>query len=192
MANLIHITGARIAPLDGDIAILEDTDLWIERHTIVALLPTGAPPPKQGTIETIRFDNAVILPGAINAHSHSASALQRGRVPGAPLDLFVLEAMARRAPKPPRQIQVAILAQAAESLRHGITGVVDHFRHGAVPSIEAISTAIEAYAQSGMRVALAPMFEDRLYLDSLPLDQSRLPPQVRARWQAMNLPKAAD
>jgi cytosine/adenosine deaminase-related metal-dependent hydrolase len=196
MARFLHITGARIATFVDGADILENTDVWIEGTRIVALLPAGAPPPwpggEAGDVETIAVPNGIVLPGAINAHSHSASALQRGTVPGAPLDLFVLEAMARRAPKPARQIQVAILAQAAESLRHGITSTVDHFRHGAMPTIDAIAAAAEAYDQSGLRAAIAPMFEDRLYLDSMPLDQTRLPSAVRERWQAMRLLHPAD
>jgi cytosine/adenosine deaminase-related metal-dependent hydrolase len=196
MARFKHITGARIATLVDGADIVDNTDVWIEGTRIAALLPAGAAPPwpaiDAGQIETIAVNNGVVLPGAINAHTHSASALQRGTVPGAPLDLFVLEAMARRAPKPARQIQVAILAQAAESLRHGITSMVDHFRHGAMPTIDAIAAAVAAYDQSGLRAAIAPMFEDRLYLDSLPLDQDHLPPAVRDRWQAMRLLQPAD
>ena len=42
-------------------------------------------------------------------------------------------------------LRVALL-QAAEMLRCGITAMVDHFRYGALPTVEAISAAFRAYA----------------------------------------------
>ena len=181
----LRITGAMVATLDGDQPILRDTDIWISSGRILALLPSGSPPPEAGPVETLAFESAVVLPGMTNAHSHSYGSLMRGTVPGAPLDLFVMDAMARRAPISARQVQVAVLLFAAEMLKCGITGVVDHFRCGALPTLEAISAAFSAYEEAGMRAAIAPMYEDKVYLDSMPIDASRLPVSVRERWRAM-------
>src|ERR1700680_342074 len=122
MKKLLRITGARIALLGEPPAILGGTDLWIADGRILALLPVGAPAPMDAQIatqaptqvETLAFRNALVMPGLINSHSHSASSLLRGCVPGAPLDLFVLDAMARRAPKPLRQVRAGVLLQATE------------------------------------------------------------------------------
>ena len=187
MKPVLQITGARIATLDGPAAIVEDTDLWIADGRIAALLPAGAPAPVDGPVETLTFANALVLPGMINAHSHSYATLLRGTVAGAPLDLFVMEAMARRAPVRARQVEVAALLQAAEMLKSGITAMVDHFRYGALPSVEAISAAFGAYRQAGIRAAIAPMYEDKPYIDSMPIDASRLPAAVRERWRGMRM-----
>src|ERR1700730_5078305 len=112
MKKLLRITGARIAQLGEPPAVLDDTDLWIADGRILALLPAGTSAPMEGQVETLSFQKALVIPGLINSHSHSASSLLRGCVAGAPLDLFVLDAMARRAPKPMRQVRVGCLLQA--------------------------------------------------------------------------------
>src|SRR5882672_4669804 len=175
MKKLLRISGARIAQLGEPPAILDDTDLWIADGRILALLPVGAPAPVDAPVETLSFQNALVMPGLINSHSHSASSLLRGCVPGAPLDLFVLDAMARRAPKPMRQVRVGVLLQATEMLRRGVTGAVDHFRHAGLPTVEAVSAAFSAYEEVGLRAAVAPMYEDRRYIESLPIDLADLP-----------------
>jgi 5-methylthioadenosine/S-adenosylhomocysteine deaminase len=42
-----------------------------------------------------------------------------------------------------------------------------------------------------MRAVVAPMFEDRRYIDTLPIDQAKLPSAIRARWQAVMPPPHA-
>jgi cytosine/adenosine deaminase-related metal-dependent hydrolase len=192
MKKLLRITGPKIATLDATADVLEDTDLWIADGRFAALLPSGSPSPMEGSVETLVVQNALALPGLVNAHSHSYASLLRGTVAGAPLDLFVMEAMARRAPRSDRQVKVAVLRHAVEMLKNGITGVVDHFRYGTVPTFEAISAAFTAYAEAGMRAAIAPMFEDRIYLDSMPVDEARLPQSVREKWRAMPIPSPDD
>jgi cytosine/adenosine deaminase-related metal-dependent hydrolase len=191
MATPLLITGAKIAePQTGN--ILDDTELWIAGGRIIALQPAGSPAPCAGPVERLAFNNALVLPGMVNAHTHSASALLRGTNPGVPCDLYVMEAMARRAPRELRHVRICVLLQAMEMLKGGITGVVDHFRHGAVPTVEALITVFQSYEQAGLRVAVAPMFDDRRYIDSLPLDQARLPATIRERWNAMQPPARED
>lgn len=187
MKKLLRITGAKIAPLGASLELLDNMDLWIADGRIAALLPAGAPAPAEGVVETLAVKEALVLPGMVNSHSHSYASLLRGTVPGAPLDLFVMEAMARRAPQSERLVEVAVLLQAVEMLKYGTTGVVDHFRYGAIPTVSAIGAAFAAYAQAGLRAAVAPMFEDKLYIDSMPIDQARLPAKVLDRWRAMRL-----
>ena len=94
--NQIRITGTKIAPLGDSSDVLEGMDIWISGGRIEAIAPTDASPALSGNYETHAFSNALVLPGLVNSHSHSASALQRGTSPGAPLDLYVMEAMSRR------------------------------------------------------------------------------------------------
>src|SRR6202044_3656695 len=102
------------------------------------------------------------------------------------------DAMARRAPKPLRQVRVAVLLQAAEMLRRGVTGAVDHFRHAGLPTVEAVSAAFSAYQEIGLRAAVGPMYEDKRYIESLPIDLAELPPEIRERWLASRPPPPAD
>ena len=190
--NQIRITGTKIAPLGDSSDVLEGMDIWISGGRIEAIAPTDASPVLSGNYGTHAFSNALVLPGLVNSHSHSASALQRGTSPGAPLDLYVMEAMSRRSRKTTQHVRVGVLIHAIEMLKHGITGVVDHFRGGPVPTVEAVSTVFRAYQDIGMRAVVAPMFEDKRYIDSLPIDQSRLPSDIQHRWNDMKPPLADD
>ncbi|MDB5409944.1 MAG: Amidohydrolase [Rhodospirillales bacterium] len=192
MSSSYQITGATVVPLGKEAGVLDAVDLWIRDGRIAAMTPNGGVAPFDGPYETCAFRNAVVLPGLVNAHSHSASALQRGNVAGAPLDLFVMEAMSRRSRRTANHVRVAALLHATEMLKRGITGVIDHLRHGAVPTVEAVGAAVRAYQDIGMRAVVAPMFEDKRYIDSMPIDHARLPAQVLDRWQHMNPPAPED
>jgi cytosine/adenosine deaminase-related metal-dependent hydrolase len=192
VASKLRITGAKIAPLGGSDDLLDDMELWIADGRIAAIAPKGEIAPfAAGTFDTLAFSNALVIPGLINSHSHSASALQRGKIGGAPLDLFVMEAMSRRSHRPLEIVRVGALLHAIEMLKHGVTGVVDHFRHGAMPSTEAVLAVFKAYQEIGIRAAVAPMFEDRRYIDSLPIEAARLPRDIQDRWLNMT-PKSPD
>jgi cytosine/adenosine deaminase-related metal-dependent hydrolase len=103
-----------------------------------------------------------------------------------------MEAMSRRSRRTERHVRVAALLHAIEMLKNGITGVIDHLRHGAVPSVEAIGAAMCAYRDIGIRAIVAPMFEDKRYIESLPIDPARLPAPVLDRWQQMKPPAPED
>lgn len=188
MTSLLCITGAKIADLKGEGGLIDNTDIWIADGRIAALSPAGSPPPLPGPVETLAFSQALVMPGLVNAHTHSASALLRGTNPGLPVDLYCLEATARRTPKHMDEVRICVLLQAVEMQKRGVTGVVDHFRHGGVPSIEAIAAALAAYEECGMRAALAPMFDDKLYVDLLPLGRAQLPAAAQERLKTMRPP----
>jgi len=181
--HLTQISGALIGHPDSG-EILDGTDLWIADGRILALLPAGSPAPRPGPVETLSFKNALVIPGMINAHSHSMSALLRGTNPGMPLDLFLMEATARRTPKDLAYVRASAISQSIEMLKSGVTAVLDHFRFGAVPSIEAVAAAVGAYEAIGIRANVAPMFQDRTFLESLPYGRRPLPPVLEARWRS--------
>jgi cytosine/adenosine deaminase-related metal-dependent hydrolase len=179
--------------MDGTDRVIEESELWLEGSRILAIVPKGAPPPTdKSSAEIFDLPGRVVLPGLINCHSHSSTGLQRGTIFGAPLDLYVIRAMARRAPRSMRQVYVSAMLEAMELLRNGVTTVIDHLRYTALPTPEAIDAACSAYRDVGIRAVVAPMFEDRPYIQSLPIDPARLPPEVAARWTAALTPDPRD
>ena len=166
----------------------ERADIWIEDGRIVALTDTEAAPLFGSEAQTIDGSGLLAIPGLVNGHTHSQSALLQGAVPGEPLDLFVIRAMARRAPRSSRAAYVGASLHAMAMLKRGITAHVDHLRDGLLPSAENVEAALEAYRDIGIRAVVAPMYEDRMYLDSLPIDQHALPQEVRSRWRSTRRP----
>jgi cytosine/adenosine deaminase-related metal-dependent hydrolase len=181
---MICITGALIATFDSDAEPLEGMDLWISDGRILAILPAGSPAPRPGPCERLAFRKALVMPGLINAHTHSSSVLMRGTTGGLPLDLNLMEAMTRPASLSLQLVRTAVLRFGMEMLKAGVTGVVDHFGINGPSNMEAAVLALNAYRDVGMRAALAPRYQDVSYIDSLPIDTSALPANVVTRWKA--------
>jgi len=163
------------------------SDLWIAGPHLAAITPSGSEPLVEGVPE-VDAAGCLAIPGLVNAHTHSYTALLADTVPGAPLDLFVLEAMARRAPRSPRMVYVSALLHGLQLLKRGVTGLVDHVRHGPLPTVAALDACFQAYRDLGLRAPVAPMYEDRPYIESLPVDAADLPAPVRARWAGTRNP----
>lgn len=157
--------------------------IWVEDGRILRIEAGPPAATERGTV--VSRPGCLAMPGLVNAHSHSYAALIRASVAGDPLDLFVMEAMARKPFADPAHGRVAALLHACEMLRCGTTTVVDHFRSGPVPTPDAVAVAAAACRDAGIRAVIAPMFEDLCYLDSMPIDEARLPADLRARWRAM-------
>jgi cytosine/adenosine deaminase-related metal-dependent hydrolase len=166
----------------------EHADVWIEGGRVAALTAPDAAPHFDGELETIDGRGTLAIPGLVNGHTHSQSALLQGTVPGEPLDLFVIRAMARRAPRSRRAVYVSAMVHAMAMLKRGITAHIDHLRDGLVPTREGVEAALEAYRDIGIRAVVAPMYEDRTYLDSLPVDQHALPEETRQRLRSAKRP----
>jgi cytosine/adenosine deaminase-related metal-dependent hydrolase len=175
------IRGAEVLKDSGS----ERLDVWIEGGRIASL---GEKPPFTGDVETIDGRGLLAIPGLVNAHTHSQSALLQGAVPGEPLDVFILRSMARRAPRSQRMLYIGAAFHAMALLKRGITAHIDHVRDGLLPTGAGIGTVLQAYRDIGIRAAVAPMYEDRLYLDSLPIDAKELPADMRERLSAAKRP----
>lgn len=187
----VIIGGAEVL-VDAEAASTVRADIRIESGRIVALSEPGALPPagfgRDDTTTRIDAAGCLAIPGLVDAHCHSYTSLLRGTVAGAPLDLFVIDAMARRAERPARSVYLSAQLHALELLKRGVTAHLDHFRHGALPSLASVEAAFAAYRDIGIRTTIAPMYEDRNYLDSMPIDAERLPAPVLKRWRAMSKP----
>jgi len=85
-------------------------------------------------------------------------------------------------------VYVSAMVHAMAMLKRGITAHIDHLRDGLLPTAEGVEAALEAYRDIGIRAVVAPMYEDRTYLDSLPVDQHALPEETRQRLRSAKRP----
>jgi len=152
----IVITDVRALAPTPDGLRVERCDIVIEGGVIVALTTPGAAPP---ATQTIAGGGSLAIPGLVNAHTHSPENLSRGRSESTRLSDWLAQVWPAIDALPPADIALAIEWGAAEMLRHGVTGVVDHFRQTPM-SEQALSAAIDAYARIGMRSMIAVMLRD--------------------------------
>ncbi len=108
--------------------VIESGSVEIRDGCIVAVGPahelSGGP--------LIDYENAVIVPGFVNAHTHLELSHLRGRVPPGPdlIDWLQRLMAIQKAEAPLRaQVQQAVRQGIAESLSHGVTAIGDITRH---------------------------------------------------------------
>ena len=165
------IAGATILDPDGP---LRTADIRIEGATI-AEVGSGLRP---GSAEVIDAADMVAMPGLINAHTHSGQSLDRGVAPNLPLDLWLMWVVFGNISITADDRYTLAMAGALEMLESGCTAVLDH---GWVPpwDFETYSEAImSAYADAGIRAALAPMIGDLDIFDTMSFEGATLPKPV--------------
>lgn len=146
---------------------LEVADVLVEQGRIVQVGPDLAAPHAQVVDARAR----IVMPGLVNAHTHSNQALEKGLCDRYPLDAWMLIASygGQNAELSPRELYVSAMAGAIEMVRSGSTAVLDMPR---VPlaDFEASADAImQAYADIGMRAGVAIAYTDVNFPGSLPL-----------------------
>ncbi|NIK27142.1 5-methylthioadenosine/S-adenosylhomocysteine deaminase [Thalassobacillus devorans] len=129
--------------------------LLIEGGKIKHIFPEGELPDCCEAAEVIDAEGKLVIPGMTNAHYHSYSNLLKGTESRYPLEVWSLYTVAYGHSLSVEDIHDAVLLGAAEMIRNGITGCIDHFPH-----FLKSEAALEAYQESKMHVAFAPMLHD--------------------------------
>jgi cytosine/adenosine deaminase-related metal-dependent hydrolase len=117
--------------------------------------------------EVVEAGGCWLLPGLIDAHAHAYGSLLRGTENSLPLELWALHTTLYGRAFDAAALRAAILLGAAEQIRGGTTGTVDHS-----PMAHLAEAALAAHEASGLRVAYAPFLHDLSDYDLLDL---RLP-----------------
>jgi cytosine/adenosine deaminase-related metal-dependent hydrolase len=136
----VHITGSRIAK-------------------IAPQLPT------EGT--AIDATDQLLLPGFVNAHTHSSEMWQRGIIPPYPLELWIAE-LHEFSPLNPEQIYLSALGTALETLLSGGTCVVDHLVLIPGQEVATVAAAARAYREIGIRAFIGPLIQDASLAAGIP------------------------
>ena len=109
----------------------------------------------------------LLLPGFVNAHTHSSEMWQRGMIPPTPLELWIAE-LYEFEPLDPEQLYLSALGTAVETLLSGGTSVVDHLVLVPGRELESIAAAVRAYREVGIRAFLGPLMQDKALTASIP------------------------
>ena len=96
-----------------------------------------------------------LIPGLIDAHAHGYATLLRGTENSMPLELWALYTVLYGRAYDAAAMRAAILLGAAERIRAGITGWIDHS-----PMVHLAEAALAAHAESGLRVGWAAFLHD--------------------------------
>jgi cytosine/adenosine deaminase-related metal-dependent hydrolase len=155
--NPLLIRGARVLAMDAADREWPCADVVVEGGRIAAIGPDAGAAWARPFGRTIDGSGLLAMPGLINAHFHSPGNLMKGRLPGYPLEIFMLHEVPPLASggDASRLAYVRTMIGALEMLRRGITAVHDDAYHVPVASTESVDAIMQAYADVGIRATVA-------------------------------------
>lgn len=161
-------------------------DVQIEADRITAIAPDLEP---IGTV--IAAQDKLLLPGFVNAHTHSSEMWHRGAIPPVPLELWIA-ALYDFAPLTPEKIYLSALGTAVETLLSGGTSVVDHLVLIPGQELESMAAAVRAYQEIGIRAFVGPLIQDQPLSAGMPKGGNGVDSQPYPRSTAETLELMAD
>ena len=121
------VTARWVVPVEPAGRVLEDHAVAIRGGRIVALLPVADALARYEATETLARPDHVLLPGLVNAHTHAAMVLLRGRAENLPLGRWLRSTVwpLERRWVDPDYVRDGTTLAIAEMLRAGITCFAD-------------------------------------------------------------------
>ncbi|NJR63343.1 MAG: amidohydrolase [Cyanobacteria bacterium CRU_2_1] len=159
----------------------DTVDVQIGGDRIIAIAPNLKP---MGTI--IDGRDKLLLPGFVNAHTHSSELWQRGIIPPRPLELWLAD-LYDFVPLDPEQIYLSAIGTAVETMLSGGTSVVDHLVLIPGREEETIAAAVRAYQDIGIRAFVAPLIQDESLMAGVPSGGKTMNPEPYLRSTAATL-----
>jgi 5-methylthioadenosine/S-adenosylhomocysteine deaminase len=143
----LRIDAAWIVPVEPA-GTLTRHALIVDNGRIAALLPSAAADAQFAPRERVTLPHHVLVPGFVNAHTHSAMALMRGIADDVPLQPWLRDHIWPREARfvSPEFVHDGTLLACAEMLRGGITACNDMYFYPA--------DAARAYEETGMRALI--------------------------------------
>lgn len=136
--------------------------------------------------EVIDARGQIVIPGLINAHSHSYTSFLKGTIDNVPLDIYMLHAFAGNTVRNPREIYVSTQLEGLQLLKFGVTSTFDHFMMRPKPTLEGMSAAVDAYTDCGIKANIAPQYSDLPFTDTVPFEENELPTEFHSLPSSMS------
>ncbi len=159
-------------------------DVLIRGNRIAEITAPGSAVPEQA--EPIDASERLLMPGLINAHTHSHGGLAKGSGDRWTLELLLNASSWLSGHRTSEHMYLSSLVGALEMVRKGCTACYDLYLELPLPSPEGVEAVSRAYRDVGMRTVVAPMTADYTFyqaipglLDALPEAQQRRMEDVR-------------
>jgi 5-methylthioadenosine/S-adenosylhomocysteine deaminase len=170
------IRDALIVTGDADGRVVEPGDLVIEGDRLGHVGPADpAGAHRVGPFEReLDGSRLVLIPGLINAHTHTYATLFKGSYERMPLDLWLVAMRAPTRALSEELLHLSSLVAAVEMLKTGTTTALDHFFGNPELPGSGIGAEVRAMREAGLRHAVACVVMDMRWEDTLPLDPAAL------------------
>jgi 5-methylthioadenosine/S-adenosylhomocysteine deaminase len=153
-------------------------DILIDGGRIAAIGPGLAVSPDAQVLEG---RGKLVMPGLVNAHTHSSETLLRGRYERMPLEVWLLYAypLLMNDPIGQRLLYLRSLLLAMESLRNGVTTLCDDFFDPPRHDLDRLATVFRAYDDAGIRANVSSAAMNVHTLDALPFAREVMPEKLQ-------------
>jgi guanine deaminase len=175
-AGRILIHDAVIVTVDPEDRVLQPGDLVIDGERIAYVGPSQPDAPhRQGRFaRRIDGSRSVIIPGLVNAHTHTYATLFKGSLEQMPLDLWLVAMRAPTRALDAGLLELSTSLAAVEMARTGTTTALDHFFGNPELPGAGIEAEIRAMRRVGLRHAVATVLMDMSWEETLPFDPAAL------------------
>lgn len=148
MAENFLIRARWVVPVEPSGVVLEHHAVAVNDGRIQEVLPVDEARRRFAKLETIDLPEHVLIPGLVNAHTHAAMTLLRGKADDLPLKRWLEEHIwpAEKKHVSPQFVSDGTLLACAEMLRGGITCFNDMYFFP--------EAALRAVLETGMRAAM--------------------------------------
>lgn len=165
-------------------------DVALAGNRIHSIRPACSESPTSG-IECIDAQDMCLMPGLINAHTHSPAAYAKGTVDIDNHPRFMWRNQGETFGRSAEEIYNCTLLSAIEMLETGTTAVIDHYPEQTF-CFDDVTPVVKAYLDLGMRANIALRVFDEPYYDILPARDQVLPASLTEHLTAGPLaPKSA-
>jgi guanine deaminase len=151
-------------------------DVLVENDRIAGVGPALRAPEGARALDAT---GRLVLPGLVNAHTHAASHLARGRAGNWTLEDLLVHSPANYGARTPDDEYLSAAIGAVEMLKTGCTAAYDLYM--AIPAMtpEAMEAVVRAYTDVGVRAMLAPAIADIVFYRTVPGLLELLPADLR-------------
>ena len=152
--------------LDSGDAEARPADLLVRDGRIADIVAPGSDVPAD--CEVVDAADRLLVPGLVNAHTHSHLSFAKGIQDRWTLELHLGAGPWTNVLLNHEERRLATLLSAAEMIAKGCTAAYDLHFEIPEPTREGMQTVAEAYRQAGMRALIAPMIADRSIWTAVP------------------------
>lgn len=160
------IRNAFVVTLDAGDSVFDPGDVLIEDGAIVAV-GTVDDEAAQECDRVIEGAGRLLVPGFVNAHTHSPNNVAQGTADGLSHAAYMWLTQAYTANRTPREHYVSAMLGCIQMLLTGTTAALDHFP-GQTFMAEDVDAVMSAYRDAGMRAVLGLRFYDAGFDDIAP------------------------
>jgi len=185
---MLLIRGGRV--VNSQARRADPADVLIAGDTILEIGPPDLASPDDATV--IEAQQRLLMPGLVNAHTHSHANLPRSLGDRWTLELHLNGNTAARENLTNEDKYLAAQIGAVDMIRKGCTACYDLIYEFPAPSVDGLNAVAQGYFDAGMRAVVAPMMADGIFYEAVPGLMDVLPEDLRAeierkprlkRWQ---------